>query len=115
MPQRPPINSRIVSQFAARLRRLMDFDVSFRGSVVKRRPVKYTSKVVAKAIGVGHNTVNRWENAKIAPRLDELHALLQFFNVSGRWLFGLPKESEKQGGADTQKQSSASARANGGA
>lgn len=114
MPQRPPINPRIVSQFAARLRRLMDFEVSWWGSVVKPRPVKYTSKMVAKAIGVGHNTVNRWENAKIGPRLDELHALLKFFNVSGRWLFGLPKDPERPRQGDAKKHASSPSRANGG-
>ena len=92
----------------------MDFDVSFRGSVLKPRTVKLTSKAVAKATGVSYNTVNRWENAKIAPRLDELHALLKFFNVSGRWLFGLPKDPEKPGAAETPSQSQRSARANGG-
>lgn len=53
-----------------------------------RKKNNYTLAVVAKAIGVGTNTISRYETDKREPKIETWQALADFFEVSVPYLQG---------------------------
>lgn len=47
---------------------------------------------VADAVGVGNNTISRYETGKREPKLETWQALANFFNVTVPYLQGIDKE-----------------------
>lgn len=62
-----------------------------------RKEKGLTLQQVADAIGVGNNTISRYENGKREPNLATWLKLATFFNVSIEYLMGISNQSEIEG------------------
>lgn len=87
------MNQQAVDEIAVRLHTLMAFELRPDGSKIKRRARRLTGTDLADAVGPSQTTVNAWENAKRAPRGDEIYNLCSRFHISANWLLGLPLDT----------------------
>lgn len=60
-----------------------------------RKKKKLTLQQVADAIGVGNNTISRYETGKREPKLKTWEKLANFFNVSVTYLMGISDQTLK--------------------